>query len=237
MLLRGFCSPASQFTIQLLSATSSGSNAQVYLNTARLATVTIAPSNNPYGVFAFSTAASTYVTDQAGTIGIGITRTGGLYGTVNLTFSTSGNATYGLDYTLPSNTVTFLPGQQSGVLSVRIINNNIPELLETIVIQFSSASPASVPGGAAIPFISSPLKVSILPSNNVYGYYSVVAAANSPVAPGPNPVVAVGVARGLSTIGRTRILFSTANSTAVQGLDYMLTSNLTYIEFADGQAR
>jgi hypothetical protein len=75
-------------------------------------------------------AASSLVSELAGTATLTVTRTGGTAGGVSVQFATSnGTAIAGTDYTAVAQALTFGPGQTSQTVTIPIINNGIVESL------------------------------------------------------------------------------------------------------------
>lgn len=209
--------------------------------------ITIAPSNNPYGTFAFGQPSTVVTTENAGVVQVSIVRSAGVLGTIVLSLSVSGNASAQV-FSLSSNTVTFLPGQTIATFSVNIANDNVPQLLQSIVLTLASASPAAVPNGLPIVLSGTPAVINISPSNNVFGSFSMLALANNTVAPGPDPLVYLTVQRAIGSAGSVRVVFGVPtvlnNLSAVPGRDYVfvvggqrLAVSTSYLYFAPGQTR
>ena len=77
---------------------------------------------------------------------ITVTRTGGTYGAVDVSYATSDNtATAGSDYTAKSGTLTFAQGQTSRTLTVPILNDAAAEGVESLNLTLSSPA-----GGATL---------------------------------------------------------------------------------------
>ena len=69
---------------------------------------------------------------------------------VTVDYATSdGTATAGQDYTETSGTLTILTGASSGVISVPVIDDGVPEYDETFTLTLSNPSNAALPGGAS----------------------------------------------------------------------------------------
>jgi hypothetical protein len=89
----------------------------------------------------------TYAVDEdAGTVTITVTRTGGDEGTVTVNYATTnGSATAPVDYTQTSGTLTFGPGVTEQTFTVPIVQDMVPESDETFTITLSGPS-----GGATL---------------------------------------------------------------------------------------
>lgn len=112
----------------------------------------------------------TYTVDEdAGTVTITVTRTGGDEGTVTVNYATTdGSATAPADYTETSGTLTFGPGVTEQTFTVPIVQDLLPESDETFTITLSGPTggatlinpattvtiPGSAIGAAAIPTAS-----------------------------------------------------------------------------------
>ena len=100
------------------------------------------------GKVSFATAASTVAENiSAGFVNLQISRTGGLDGKLDLSFSTAGAAMPDVDYKL-SGTVMLIDGQSSATLKVAIINDFLFENPETASITISFAHPIGSAGSA-----------------------------------------------------------------------------------------
>ena len=101
------------------------------LGPARTAVLTI-NDNDSYGAFGFK-----YVVlkmaESGPTALITVTRAGGTYGVIGVTYSTSNNtATEGLDYLATSGTLSFAQGETSKTFTVPIINDTAPDGNESL---------------------------------------------------------------------------------------------------------
>ena len=232
-----------EIVVTLLSVEGSAGS-EAFLAVACTTTIIIPPSNNPFGVFSFSTPSSLTTSKGSASYSLTILRSAGSFGSVTLWFNAIDNATRGNDYDIPSPSVTFAPGQLSADLTVNILSNSIPEELVSIVVDCRSVSPVVVPnGGAPIVFVpSSVFTITILPSNNVYGMFQIAPLLNTTVAPGPDPVVTLNVTRSIGSGGRVRVSFGAGNSTAAAGLNYAflqgsqsISTSTSYVDFDAGQ--
>jgi len=84
--------------------------------------------------------------EGAPTATITVTRTGGTDGAVDVSFATSDNtATSGSDYTAKSGTLSFAQGQTSKTFTVPIVNDTVPEGVESLNLTLSNPT-----GGATL---------------------------------------------------------------------------------------
>lgn len=67
-----------------------------------------------------------------------ITRSGDVAGALTVTYTVSGTATAGSDYTALPGSVTFLPGATSTNISVAVLGDSIPEFTETVVLTMNA---------------------------------------------------------------------------------------------------
>jgi uncharacterized repeat protein (TIGR01451 family) len=103
---------------------------------SNVATVTI--SVNEGGTLQFNSA--TYgVNENAGSIAITITRTGGTAGTATVLFETSDGTATSSDYTTVSQTVTFADGEASKTVNVPVTNDSNDEADDTVNLKLSNA--------------------------------------------------------------------------------------------------
>jgi hypothetical protein len=101
--------------------------------------------NDSNGVLQFKFA-SFSVGEGTPTATITVTRTGGTYGAVDVTYATSDNtATAGSDYTATSGTLSFAQGQTSRTFTVSILNDTIAEAPESLNLILSNPT-----GGATL---------------------------------------------------------------------------------------
>ena len=130
------------FTVALSNVTGGAS-----LGIPATATVTIVEDDVPpaAGNLKFSGARYT-VREDAGTVQITVTRTGGSFGVVGVEYaSTDDSAIAGSDYVASSGTLTFADGEMSQRIDLTIIDDSVFEGNENFMMQLSNAS-----GGASI---------------------------------------------------------------------------------------
>ena len=106
---------------------------------------------DPTVTLSFARPGSNHTEDNGGTYDVTATLSGTTYETVTVTFSGTGTATEGSDYTTISD-VTIASGQTSATTTITLINDNIYEGNETLGIQIDSVSGggASIHGGSQI---------------------------------------------------------------------------------------
>ncbi|XP_018414734.1 PREDICTED: G-protein coupled receptor 98, partial [Nanorana parkeri] len=93
----------------------------------RLANVTMASSDLPYGLFQF-TETLLQVSEETQWVNLTVSRIGGTYGDVQLRYQTkAGSALSGLDYTNTSGELLFRPNETMKGLSIEIKNDVLPE--------------------------------------------------------------------------------------------------------------
>ena len=78
-----------------------------------------------------------------------LTRSGDLSKALTVSYTLGGTADAGIDYIAPPGSVTFLPGATSTNIPVSIINDNTPELTETITLNINGSPDYGVVGGPA----------------------------------------------------------------------------------------
>ncbi|XP_037536594.1 adhesion G-protein coupled receptor V1 [Nematolebias whitei] len=95
--------------------------------TARNATITVAASDHPYGIFSF-THLELMVKEEEGTVNVTVNRSRGSLGRVWVSYKTSGNtAVSGLDFAQASGRLLFTPGQTSQNITLYLQDDSLPE--------------------------------------------------------------------------------------------------------------
>ncbi len=115
------------------------------LGTPKLSTVTIT-DNDPLPTVSFALASGTVVEGVARNVFLSLSAASGR--TVTVPITRSGTATYNTDYTLPTTTVTFTPGQTSKSVRVTTVQDSAVEGNETVVLNLGT--PTNAATGAVI---------------------------------------------------------------------------------------
>ena len=184
-----------------------------------IATVTIVDDDNP-GELAIDSAAQ--VDENAGTVTLTVTRTGGSDGEVSVDFATAnGTATSGEDYTSNSGTLTFADGETSKTVVITILDDDIDEPNEDFTVGLSNVVGATLGNDSAT--------VTIIDDDNP-GVLSIASTASVNENDG---TVEVTVTRSGGSDGEVSVTFNTADDTAIAGSDYTAQSGQT-LTFADG---
>uniref|UniRef100_A0A3P8TGE6 Adhesion G-protein coupled receptor V1 n=1 Tax=Amphiprion percula TaxID=161767 RepID=A0A3P8TGE6_AMPPE len=112
-----------EYQLTLTSATSG-----LEINpTASRARIIMAASDNPHGLFSF-TQLQLRATEEEGMANVTLNRSFGSLGSVWLTYETSGNtAISGLDFVPASGRILFTPGQTTQQVTLRILDDSLPE--------------------------------------------------------------------------------------------------------------
>jgi hypothetical protein len=173
------------------------------------------------GIIQF-TAGSYQVDENAGSITIGVQRTGDISGPASVDFATSdGTATAGADYQAVTQTLVFAPGQVVTSVTVPITNDAVPDGDETA--QLTLRNPT---GGATLGARSS-VTLTILDDESAINFsqaiYQVAETAGTAV---------ITVTRSGPAAGTVTVQFSTSNGTATAGIDYTTVNRL--LTFAPG---
>ncbi|XP_026067280.1 adhesion G-protein coupled receptor V1 [Carassius auratus] len=93
----------------------------------QLATITMAASDLPHGLFSFSQA-SLRATEEDRAVNVTIVRSMGLFGSVWVSFHTEGRtAISGQDFGQSSGRLLFRPGESSRVITLTILDDDLPE--------------------------------------------------------------------------------------------------------------
>jgi uncharacterized delta-60 repeat protein len=183
------------------------------------APLTIIDNTHQDGVFGFS--APNYTGTNA-SASVSVLRTNGTIGTVQVSYktTTSGTALAGADY-LPANGVlTFNPGQASNSFPVTILQNSyISSAEKTVGLQLFNIQDTSG-GNAALGLTNAVLRI-INP--NYAGYLNFT--ANSYSANISSGAMAITVSRTVGSKGSLSVQYATADGTAVNGADYLGSTN------------
>ncbi|MFH1378242.1 MAG: Calx-beta domain-containing protein [Planctomycetota bacterium] len=172
------------------------------------------------------------VSENAGTITLNVTRTGGTLGAVTLSVAATGsgaNPASGADYTLGTTTLTFPDGSSATqTVSITITNDSLQELTETFNVTIAITSGTATLGTATC-------AVSIVdddqPGEIIFSVASYSANENA----GSTSVVTVR--RTVGSLGAVTVgvqVNSGTPGTATVGVDYVL--NTTSVSFADGDS-
>lgn len=181
------------------------------------------PSPGEIGFLAFST----FAYEDVGVAQVVITRSKGVSGAVGVTFTTknTANAQPDSDFLPVTTTIEFADGETMKIVEVPIISDGIDEGQEQIDIELSSPT-----GGAVLGAIATG-KIEIYdhdPNDVRYGIDDVVV----PELVGGESQAVFTVTLGANADTRS-IDYSTADGTAVAGLDYVATSGT--LTFAPGE--
>ena len=177
--------------------------------------------NSGNGVLAFSQ--TNYVYNEATLAVIGVTRSGGLAGTVTVdAFTSDGTATAGLDYFTNFVTLSFAPGVNQLSFTVTNINDTLVEGNETVNLTLTNAA-----GGAVLGATSNAL-LTIADNDARIAFTIGVFNVSESTA---NAIITL--ARTGGTNGTVTVDFATvAGGTATAGADYVATNGT--VTFADG---
>lgn len=157
------------------------------------------------------------VDEDAGTVTLIVTRSGGSDGSVTVDYaSANGTATAGEDYTTVTGTLTFADGVTSQTITVPITNDSIDESDEDFTVTLSN-----VGGGATLG--NTVATVTIVDNDNA-GTLSIASTATVNEDDG---TVAVVVTRTGGSDGEVTVQFDTADGTAIAGSDYTAQTGRT----------
>jgi uncharacterized delta-60 repeat protein/uncharacterized repeat protein (TIGR01451 family) len=155
-----------------------------------------------------------------------VIRTGGTNLPATVNFATSdGTATAGADYFSTNGTITFLPGETSKAFHVRIINDTIPELNETVLLSLSNPSGSNALGIA---------NATLLIRENDFAAGQFVLSSSTYQVTESSTNVVVTVLRTNGTTGVVSVRYRTVDNTAFAGSDYLAVNNV--LAFADGES-
>jgi hypothetical protein len=178
-----------------------------------------------------SLAASSWRVDEtAGTLSIGVTRSGDLTGAVGVSYATAvGSATAGDDFTAASGTLSWADGDgATKTIIVPILQDTILEMDEDFTINLTSPT-----GGAVLTNPAS--AVVTITDDESLPVQSTLAFTNQNVTVSENgSSVSISVARLLNTAGAVTVNYATVAGTATAGVDF--TSASGTLSWADGEA-
>ena len=210
------------------AATLSSATGGAAIGTPSSATVTITENDAqpPAGSLQFDNA--TYsVAENATSVLVTVTRTGGSFGAVSVDYaSADGTATASSDYTARSGTLNFADGVMSQSFSISILDDTDYEGDEAFSLNLSNAQ-----GGAAV---GAPASATVTITENdpepPAGSLQFGSATYSVAENGAS--VLVTVTRTGGSFGEVGVNYATSDATATAGSDYTATSNT--LTFADG---
>lgn len=180
--------------------------------TLALAAITPGPGSVRLG-------SSIYAVAENGVIAtIGVQRLGGSLGAISVDYATSnGTAVAGSDYTAISGTLSWADGDvTTKTFSVPMINDSVGESAETVALALSNAG-----GGATLGSVRN-ATLTISDDDTVPGTLAFAASAYSLAETGGS--VTLTVSRSGGSYGAASVSYSTANSSAAAGSDYLAAS-------------
>ena len=161
-----------------------------------------------------------------GSATISVTRRGGLTGTASVGFATTnGTAQAGVNYAATNGTLVFGPGVSNVTFPVPLIESGVPGPALTVGLMLSN-----IMGAAAL---GAQTNAILLILNDNWGAGSVSFTTNSYLVPSGASNVAVTVIRSAGSSGIIAVTYSTADNTAVGGVDYLPANGL--LIFGDGE--
>ncbi|XP_034025926.1 adhesion G-protein coupled receptor V1 isoform X1 [Thalassophryne amazonica] len=162
-----------------------------------VAQVIVEASDNAFGVLQLSTTAVSVTEHYVGPI-INVTRVGGIFADVSVKFrAVPVTARISEDYSVASTDVVLLEGESSKSIPVYVINDQVPELEETFVVELINQTT----GGALLGELTRAI-ITILPSDDPFGAFVFQALPLTIEEPGSTPVeVTLPIIRNAGTIG------------------------------------
>jgi uncharacterized delta-60 repeat protein len=185
-----------------------------------VAPLTVVDNGHQDGVFGF---ASSSFTATNSSVTVNVARTNSSNGTVQLNYQTTTNgstAVLGTDYSAASGTLTFNPGQTSNSFPVAILENSSSSSVEKIVnLQLYDIQDLS--GGNATFGLTNAVVRIINP--NFQGYLNFT--TNAYTANLSAGVIVATVTRTVGSKGTLTVQYATTNGTAINGTDYIGSTN------------
>ncbi|KAE8292326.1 hypothetical protein D5F01_LYC09693 [Larimichthys crocea] len=162
-----------------------------------IAEVIVEASDGAFGVLQLSASAVSVAEHYVGPI-INVTRVGGIFADVSVKFrAVPLTARVSEDYSVASSDVVLLEGESSKSVPVYVINDVVPELEETFLIELINQTT----GGALLGGLTRAI-ITILPSDDPFGAFVFQAVPVTIEEPGSNSIdVTLPIVRNAGTIG------------------------------------
>ncbi|TKS78901.1 G-protein coupled receptor 98 [Collichthys lucidus] len=162
-----------------------------------IAEVIVEASDGAFGVLQLSASAVSVAEHYVGPI-INVTRVGGIFADVSVKFrAVPLTARVSEDYSVASSDVVLLEGESSKSVPVYVINDVVPELEETFMIELINQTT----GGALLGGLTRAI-ITILPSDDPFGAFVFQAVPVTIEEPGSNSIdVTLPIVRNAGTIG------------------------------------
>ncbi|XP_053337317.1 adhesion G-protein coupled receptor V1 [Clarias gariepinus] len=228
-----------------LSLTSLTPGADISLSRQR-ATITMAASDMPYGLFSFSQSLQS-VSEDDKSVNITVVRSMGLLGSVWVSYHTEGHtAVSGLDFEQSSGRLLFGPGQSSSIITLKIVDDlqgEVPEdfylnitqvqLLNESALNFTIREHGiQIDQPPAIGNISTILIV-IQKNDNIEGILEFDSSYINITVEEDVGTFSIPVLRTVGMYGQVSVDYITRSLTALSGSDYILSNGT--ITFSHGQ--
>uniref|UniRef100_A0A3Q3GBS3 Adhesion G-protein coupled receptor V1 n=1 Tax=Labrus bergylta TaxID=56723 RepID=A0A3Q3GBS3_9LABR len=197
--------------------------------TDTFAQVIVEASDDAFGVLQLSASAVSVAEHYVGPI-INVTRVGGIFADVSVKFrAVPLTARVSEDYSVASTDVVLLEGESSKSVPVYVINDMVPELEETFLIELINQTT----GGALLGELTRAI-ITILPSDDPFGAFVFQAIPVTIEEPGSNSIeVKLPIVRNAGTIGTVVVQWqATVNGKLANG-DIRPTSG--EVRFAPGE--
>ncbi|XP_037634420.1 adhesion G-protein coupled receptor V1 isoform X2 [Sebastes umbrosus] len=194
-----------------------------------VAQVIVEASDDAFGVLQLSTSAVSVAEHYVGPI-INVTRVGGIFADVSVKFrAVPLTARVSEDYSVASTDVVLLEGESSKSVPIYVINDMVPELEETFLIELINQTT----GGALLGELTRAI-ITILPSDDPFGAFVFQAVPVTIEEPGSNSIeVTLPIVRNAGTIGTVVVQWqATVNGKLAVG-DIRPTSG--EVRFAPGE--
>ncbi len=225
--------PSQEFVVQLTSAVG-GARINPLSSTS---TLNVLKSDFSNGVFGFEPSIVALTTNEGAELSLLITRTGGAFEGVSISWEARQNGELAnLDFDPSYGRVEFVESQRTGLLDLTVIDELVPELLETFTISLTAAlandnQTSSTPSsGASINDSLSQVTVSVVENDSPYGLFQfMISPPNTNVAITPameQPqlfvdesigMVTVYVVRVQGRLGDASVEYVTSEGSAVSG--------------------
>ncbi|XP_068617051.1 adhesion G-protein coupled receptor V1 [Brachionichthys hirsutus] len=194
-----------------------------------VAQVIVEASDDAFGILQLSTSAVSVAEHYVGPI-INVTRVGGIFADVSVKFrAVPLTARVSEDYSVASTDVVLLEGESSKSVPIYVINDVVPELEETFLIELINQTT----GGALLGELTRAI-ITILPSDDPFGAFVFQAAPVNVEEPGSSPFeLMLPIVRNAGTIGTVIVQWQATVSGLLAAGDIRPTSG--EVTFAPGE--
>ncbi|WP_428310343.1 Calx-beta domain-containing protein [Hydrocarboniphaga sp.] len=215
-------------SIETLTLTLSAAGGGATLGTPKTTTVSITDDDSAPGTLALASAAYT-VAENAGSVAVTITRSGGANGAASVDYTTAnGSASAGSDYTTKSGTLIWASlDAATKTVTIPVANDTLAESNETFTVRLSAATGAS---------LGSPATATVtINDDDTVSSAGALAFSSATWSAAENAGTAtITVKRTGGSAGAVTVAYASSNGSASAGSDYTAVSGT--LSWANGDA-